>query len=210
MGLVAWKYRFDSTLTKPSVHPKYSWNGTVSSAFPLMAFIDVIALGASWQPDVCPWTGKSCFSNRALVKVIFEAPECSSSLMASLAKGFLRKMLGIFCGEFAEICKNTFYCVRKGCRNSAECLQNIRGDFRKIFCNDPFSNDPISELLILLEHYYRHQGFGQHIISAPLGVLKQAKLATARRRLPHVSLSGVCVLCEAMTGADPADFSWCL
>ena len=31
-------------------------------------------------------------------------------------------------------------CVRKGCGNSAEIL-------RKIFCNDPFPNDPISELL---------------------------------------------------------------
>ena len=30
----------------------------------------------SHAPQKIPWTGKSCFSNRALVKAIFEAPKC--------------------------------------------------------------------------------------------------------------------------------------
>ena len=59
--------------------------------------------------------------------------------MGSLAKGFLRKV----CGKFAE---TTFYCARKGCGNSAESLRKFRGNLRKLFCNDPFPNDPISEL----------------------------------------------------------------
>ena len=33
------------------------------------------------------------------------------------------------------------YCVRKGCGNSAESC----GNFQKMFCNDPFPNNPISE-----------------------------------------------------------------
>ena len=49
-----------------------------------------------------------------------------------------------FCGKFAE---TTFHCARKGCGNSAESLQKFRGNLRNIFCNDPFPNDPISELL---------------------------------------------------------------
>ena len=60
--------------------------------------------------------------------------------MGSLAKGFLRNVLRKFCRKFAETCKNAVYCVRKECGNSAE-------NQRKYFCNNPFPNDPISELL---------------------------------------------------------------
>ena len=55
-------------------------------------------------------------------------------------------------GKFTEILwkshgnlqKSTLYCVRKGCGNSVESLRKFRG---KMFCNDPFPKDPISELL---------------------------------------------------------------
>ena len=64
----------------------------------------------------------------------------SSSLMGSLAKGFLRKV----CGNSAEsLRKLRFIAPGKG----AEILRKFRGNLRKIFCNDPFPNDPISELL---------------------------------------------------------------
>ena len=43
IALVAWQYKFDSTLKKLFVHPKYGWNSTVSRVFPLIA---LIALGA--------------------------------------------------------------------------------------------------------------------------------------------------------------------
>ena len=43
--------------------------------------------------------------------------------MGSLAKGVLAESLRKFCGKFAEIRKNTFHCVRKGCGNSAEILR---------------------------------------------------------------------------------------
>ena len=52
--------------------------------------------------------------------------------MGSLAKGFLWKVCGNFCGKFAEICKNTFYCVRKGCGNSAESLRKFCGNLQNI------------------------------------------------------------------------------
>ena len=60
--------------------------------------------------------------------------------MGSLAKGFLRKL----CGKFAEICKE-MHLIAPG--KGAEILRKFRGNLRKIFCNDPFPNDPISELL---------------------------------------------------------------
>ena len=67
--------------------------------------------------------------------------------MGSLAKGYLRKVCGNSAENLRKFAKNTFYCVRKGCGNSAESLRKFRGNLRKIFCNDPFPNDPISELL---------------------------------------------------------------
>ena len=72
--------------------------------------------------------------------------------MGSLAKGFWRKVCGNFREKFAEICKNYVLLrqerVWKFCGKFAE----IRGNLRKILCNDPFPNDPISELLILVVH----------------------------------------------------------
>ena len=63
--------------------------------------------------------------------------------MGSLAKGSLRKV----CGNSAEICKKYVSLrqerVRKFCGKFAEISRRLR----KIFCNDPFPNDPISELL---------------------------------------------------------------
>ena len=69
--------------------------------------------------------------------------EVSSSLMGSLAKGFLRKVHG----KFAEICKRYVLLrqerVRKFCGKLRKSCRNLR----KCFCNDPFPNDPMSELL---------------------------------------------------------------
>ena len=60
--------------------------------------------------------------------------------MGSLAKGFLRKV----CGNSAESSRKLrFVAPGKG----AESLRKFRGNLRKIFCNDPFPNDPISKLL---------------------------------------------------------------
>ena len=61
-----------------------------------------------------------------------------------VSEGVFAEILRKFCGKFAE---TTFYCARKGCGNSAESLRKFRRNLRKIFCNDPFPNDPISELL---------------------------------------------------------------
>ena len=65
--------------------------------------------------------------------------------MGSLAKGSLRKVCGNSAESLLKFATHTFYCVRKGCGNSA-----VRGNLRKIFCNDPFPNDPISEMLKLI------------------------------------------------------------
>ena len=65
--------------------------------------------------------------------------------MGSLAKGFLRKV----CGNSAESSRKLrFIAPGKG----AEILRKFRGNLRKMFCNDPFPNDPISELLIIDVH----------------------------------------------------------
>ena len=56
---------------------------------------------------------------------LVEYPRLSSSLMGSLAKGFLRK----FCGKFAEIAKNTFTASGKG----AEILRKFCGNFAESF-----------------------------------------------------------------------------
>ena len=82
-----------------------------------------------------------------------------SSLMGSLATGF--------CGKFAEILRkflgNTFYCSRKFCGN----LQKIGGNFRKFSCNDPFPNDPISELLRILPEAQVARNYVTNIIQIP-------------------------------------------
>ena len=64
---------------------------------------------------------------------------CQQLTYGVVSEGGFAASLRKFCGKFAE---TTFYCARKGCGNSAEIL-------RKIFCNDPFPNNPISELLSL-------------------------------------------------------------
>ena len=52
----------------------------------------------------------------------------SSSLMGSLAKGFLWKNCGNSAENSRKFAKNTFYCVRKGRGNSAESLRKVRGN----------------------------------------------------------------------------------
>ena len=61
-----------------------------------------------------------------------------------VSEGVFAESLRKFCGKFAD---NTFYCARKGCGNSAESLRKFHGNLRKMFCNDPFPNDPISVVL---------------------------------------------------------------
>ena len=67
----------------------------------------------------------------------------SSSRMGSLAKGSLR----IFGGNSAENLRKFAKIQLKGRENSAEVCEIFANFLRIIFCNDPFSNDPISELL---------------------------------------------------------------
>ena len=65
-----------------------------------------------------------------------------------VSEGVFAESLRKFCGNSAESSqRTTFYCARKGCGNSAESLRKFHGNLRKIFCNDPFPNDPISVLL---------------------------------------------------------------
>ena len=68
--------------------------------------------------------------------------------MGTIAKGFLRKVCGNSAAILRKFAKSPFYCVRKGCGNSAEILRKVCGNLRKLFYNDPFPNDPISELLM--------------------------------------------------------------
>ena len=64
-----------------------------------------------------------------------------------VSEGVVAESLRKFCGNFAEICKKYVSLrqerVRKFCGKFAEISRGLR----KIFCNDPFPNDPISELL---------------------------------------------------------------
>ena len=74
---------------------------------------------------------------------------CSSQQLTYgvVSEGVFAEILRKFCGKFAD---NTFYCARKGCGNSAESLRKFHGNLRKIFCSDPFLNDPISVVLIIM------------------------------------------------------------
>ena len=73
-----------------------------------------------------------------------------------VSEGVFAESLRKFCGKFAE---TTFHCARKGCGNSAESLRKFRGNLRKLFCNDPFPNDPISELLMAgISQYFSYEG----------------------------------------------------
>ena len=68
-----------------------------------------------------------------------------------VSEGVVAESLRKFCGDFAEICKKYVPLrqerVRKFCGKFAEISRRLR----KIFCNDPFPNDPISELQIAKE-----------------------------------------------------------
>ena len=58
--------------------------------------------------------------------------------------GSLRRVFAEVCGNSAESSRKLRFVVPgKG----AESLRKFRGILRKIFCNDPFPNDPISKLL---------------------------------------------------------------
>ena len=92
--------------------------------------------------------------------------------MGSLAKGFLRKVCGSSAENSRKFAKNTFYCVRKGCRNSAESLRKFRGNLQKFFCNDPFPNDPISELLKKQRTRTNNQGNSTLLILIDQGIQK--------------------------------------
>ena len=71
-----------------------------------------------------------------------------------VSEGFFAESLRKFCGKFAE---NYVLLRQERARKFCGKFAEIRGNLRKIFCNDPFPNDPISELSIL-KHYYRRQG----------------------------------------------------
>ena len=58
--------------------------------------------------------------------------------------GSLAKVFFFFFGNSAESSRKLrFIAPGKG----AEILRKFRGNLRKFFCDDPFPNDPISELL---------------------------------------------------------------
>ena len=61
-------------------------------------------------------------------------------LLGSLAKGFSRKVCGNSAETSRKVAKHVFCCVRKGRGNLSESLRNI-------FCNHPFPNDLMTELL---------------------------------------------------------------
>ena len=76
--------------------------------------------------------------------------------MGSLAKGFFFRKV---CGDSVEnsrkfkekrfITSGKLSRVRKFCGEFAEISQKFVENLRKMFCNDPFPNNPISELLTL-------------------------------------------------------------
>ena len=59
---------------------------------------------------------------------------------------FWRKVCGNSAGKFAEIC-NKYVLLHQ--EMGAESLRKFSGHLRKLFCNDPFPNNLISELLKL-------------------------------------------------------------
>ena len=60
-----------------------------------------------------------------------------------VSEGVFAESVRKFCGKFPE---TTFYCVRKGCGNSAESLRKFAEICGKFSAMTPFPNDPISEL----------------------------------------------------------------
>ena len=78
---------------------------------------------------------------------------CNSSRMGSLAKGFLPKV----CRNSAEVCGNlkkkkkkrkNVWLRQERVQKFCGKLRKYRGNLRNLFCNDPFPDDPRSELLI--------------------------------------------------------------
>ena len=64
--------------------------------------------------------------------------------MGVVSEGVFAESLRKFCGNSAESSRKIrFIAPRKG----VESLRKFRGNLRKMFCNDPFPNNPISELL---------------------------------------------------------------
>ena len=71
---------------------------------------------------------------------------------------------GIFVEIFAETLRKireilqtyVVLYIRKDCGNSVQSLWKSRGNFQTNFCNYPFPNDPISELLILRGWVHMH------------------------------------------------------
>ena len=56
---------------------------------------------------------------------------------------------GVFAESLRKFCRHSAENLQKFRFNasSAESLRKFRGNLQNIFCNDPFPNDPISELL---------------------------------------------------------------
>ena len=67
----------------------------------------------------------------------------------SLAQGVLicPKVYGNSAESLRKFAKTSCCCVRKGCGDSAESFGNFAEICGNIFCNDPFPNDPIIEVL---------------------------------------------------------------
>ena len=87
---------------------------------------------------------------------------------------FCSESLQKFCGKFAEIFRKEYVLlrqerVRKFRGNSPESLRTFCGNLRKIFCNDPFPKDPISEFLKKAErHLAESTAPLVHVLSAEI------------------------------------------
>ena len=71
-----------------------------------------------------------------------------------VSEGVFAESLLKFCGKFAKIYakitkkkRNVLMRQEKGAKFCGK-LRKFRGNLRNFFCNDPFPNDPISELLV--------------------------------------------------------------
>ena len=108
--------------------------------------------------------------------------------MGSLAKGFLRKV----CGNSAESSRKLrFIAPGKG----AEILRKFSGNLRNMFCNDPFPNDPISELLKYFLGIWKSfdSKFHPHFSHQRLHIANQKKTSkcTSQRTLAYCCQYGV-------------------
>ena len=93
-----------------------------------------------------------------------------------------------------EICKNLVCCTRKECGHSTEVCRNFTEILWICFYNDPFPNDPISELLRITEVVFTialiSLGF-QNPAEFPPDLLPRSCLQKDKRNSP-TSFSGVC------------------